>query len=233
MRRLKRRSSRNYEREPLYMSTTNVFDAQSIIESTNRVCDVLISNQDYILGLDQAMGDGDLGITISKIGTALKKYILSAPRDDLGRLLVGIGMETNRAGSSTMGTLLATALMRMGKEIQGKSQLTPDDLADMLIVAGNGMKERGKADLGDKTVLDVIIPAGEALRAAIDEGKSLEEAGQLMILAAESGRDKVTPIKSRIGRASWIGDRTAGLVDPGCETMVLILKAIAINKPRS
>jgi dihydroxyacetone kinase-like protein len=209
------------------MSATDVIDAGSIIDSTHRVCDVLLSHQDYILGLDQAMGDGDLGITISKIGTALKKYIQSAPQDDLGKLLVGLGMETNRAGSSTMGTLLATALMRAGKEMLGKSALSPIDLANMIIVAGHGMKERGKADLGDKTVLDVIIPAGKAFKEAIDQGKSLEEAGGLMILAAESGRDKVTPLKSRIGRASWIGDRTAGLIDPGCETMVLILKAIA------
>jgi len=211
------------------MSTTGVVNAQSIIDSLKRVCDALLRQQDYILSLDQAMGDGDLGITISKIGTALKKYIQSAPLDDLGKLLVGLGMETNKAGPSTMGTLLATALMRAGKEVMSKSQLEPIDLANMMIVAGNGMKDRGKANLGDKTVLDVIIPAGEAFKEAINKGESLEEAGRLMILAAESGRDKVTPLKSRIGRASWIGDRTAGLIDPGCETMVIILKAI-VNK---
>jgi len=211
------------------MSTTDVITAQSILDSVNRVCDALLSQQDDILSLDQAMGDGDLGITISKIGTALKKYIQTAPLDDFGKLFVGLGMETNKAGPSTMGTLLASALMRVGREMMGKSQLMPIDLANMLMIAGNAMKERGKANLGDKTALDVIIPAGEALRDAINQGKSLEEAGQLMILAAESGRDKVTPIKSQIGRASWIGDRTAGLVDPGCETMVIILRAI-VNK---
>jgi phosphoenolpyruvate---glycerone phosphotransferase subunit DhaL len=211
------------------MSTTDVINAQSILDSVNRVCDALLSRQDDILSLDQAMGDGDLGITVSKIGTALKKHIQTAPRDDLGKLLVGLGMETNKAGPSTMGTLLASALMRVGREIMGKSQLVPIDLGNMLMIAGNAMKERGKANLGDKTVLDVIIPAGEAFQDAINQGKSLEEAGRLMILAAESGRDKVTPIKSQIGRASWIGDRTAGVVDPGCETMVIILKAI-VNK---
>jgi dihydroxyacetone kinase len=207
------------------MGTLGVIDAQAMIDSINRVCEALLSQQDYLLSLDQAMGDGDLGITVSKIGTALKKYIQTAPQDDLGKLLVGLGMETNRAGPSTLGTLLATALMRAGKEMLGKSQLTPIDLANMMIVAGNGMKERGKANLGDKTVVDVIIPAGEAFKEAIDKGKSLEEAGQLMILAAESGRDKVTPLKSRLaGKLDC--DRTAGLVDPGCETMVIILKAI-------
>jgi dihydroxyacetone kinase-like protein len=129
-----------------------------------------------------------------------------------------------------MGTLLASALMRVGRETMGKSQLMPIDLANMLVVAGNAMLDRGKANLGDKTVLDVIIPAGEAFQeAVISRGESLEEAGRLMVLAAENGRDQVTPLKSRIGRASWIGDRTAGLVDPGCETMVIILKAV-VNK---
>jgi phosphoenolpyruvate---glycerone phosphotransferase subunit DhaL len=208
------------------MNTTEVINAQSVIDSVNRVCDALLSQQDDILSLDQAMGDGDLGITVSKIGIALKKYIQSAPLEDVGKLLVAVGMETNKAGSSTMGTLLASALMRVGREIMGKSQLMPVDLANMLVVAGKAMQDRGKANLGDKTVLDVIIPAGEAFQEAINQGKSLEEAGQLMVRAAENGRDQVTPLKSRIGRASWIGDRTAGLVDPGCETMVIILRAI-------
>jgi phosphoenolpyruvate---glycerone phosphotransferase subunit DhaL len=208
------------------MNTTEVINAQSVIDSVNRVCDALLSQQDDILSLDQAMGDGDLGITVSKIGIALKKYVQSAPLEDVGKLLVAVGMETNKAGSSTMGTLLASALMRVGREIMGKSQLMPVDLANMLVVAGKAMQDRGKANLGDKTVLDVIIPAGEAFQEAINQGKSLEEAGQLMVRAAENGRDQVTPLKSRIGRASWIGDRTAGLVDPGCETMVIILRAI-------
>ena len=209
------------------MNATHEIDKTTILAAASRACDALITQHETLLSLDQAMGDGDLGITVLKMGTALKKYIQDTAQDDLGKLLIGLGMETNRAAPSTMGTLLATALMRMGREVMGKASLTTADLAQMLITAGNSIRERGKASLGDKTVLDVIVPAGEAFQEGIARGDSLAEAARRMVSAAESGRDKVTPSQSRIGRASWVGERTAGLVDPGCEAMVIILKAIA------
>jgi len=209
------------------MITTAEVGPQSIILAANRVCDALMENREHILALDQAMGDGDLGITVSKISTALRHYFQNTPAEDLGKLIIGAGMETNKAGSSTMGTLLATALMRMGRVCQGKNSLTKEDLVEMIITAGKAIQERGKANLGDKTSLDVLVPAGEAFKNAVEGGKDLAESGQIMVQAAENGRDKVTPKQSRIGRASWIGERTIGLVDPGCETMVIILRAIA------
>ncbi|MGL4650270.1 MAG: dihydroxyacetone kinase subunit L [Caldilineaceae bacterium] len=176
--------------------------------------------------LDQAMGDGDIGITLEKIGVALQEYAATTPVDDVGKWLGKAGMAANKAGSSSFGTLLATSLMRAGKSLSGKSEVAIDDLAPMLLAAAEGMQERGKASLGDKTVLDAIFPAAEAFAAAMQSSADLADAGRAALAAAEAGRDAVTPLRSRIGRASWVGERTEGLVDPGCEAFVVILRAL-------
>ena len=96
----------------------------------------------------------------------------------------------------------------------------------MLTAADLGIQERGKAKPGDKTIVDALHPAAEAFAAALLEDRGLEEAGARMLAAAEAGRDSVTPLKSATGRASWVGERTIGQVDPGCEALVIILKAL-------
>ena len=208
------------------MSSPEIISSSSVVSAIQRVCTALQSQADYLTSLDQAVGDGDLGITLSKIAVALLDYATTAPVDDLGKFLANAGMAANRAGSSTMGTLLATALMRAGKEVKGQPLLTPANLAAMLTAADVGMQERGKANLGDKTVIDALHPAAETFAAAINSGAILKDAGLKMVAAAEAGRDAVTPLRSRIGRAAWVGDRTVGQVDPGCATLVVILKAI-------
>lgn len=206
------------------------FTKTDVTSAIIRVCTAIQANSEHLTSLDQAMGDGDLGITSSKISAALSKYAQESTQTDLGKLLIGAGMETNRAAPSTMGTLLATALLRIGREFSGKESLDIRDLVNMLIVAGNAIKERGKANIGDKTALDVLIPAGEAFKNAFENGMPLPEAARQLVTAAENGRDQMTPKINRVGRASWLGDRTIGLVDPGCEMMVVILRAVANYK---
>jgi dihydroxyacetone kinase len=116
--------------------------------------------------------------------------------------------------------------MRAGKEVKGQSELNQANLVAVLNAADVGMQERGKASLGDKTVIDGLHPAAEAFTAAISSGAGLKEAGLKMVAAAKAGRDAVTPLRSRIGRAAWVGGRTVGQVDPGCATLVIILQAI-------
>lgn len=199
---------------------------QAIVIAFEKVCVALNAGGEYLTSLDQAMGDGDMGINMERIGTALSEYAKTTEISDIGKYFVGAGMATNRAAPSTMGTLLATALMRAGKEILGKTEITPVDLAAMFKASFQGMQERGKAQLGNKTILDALFPASEAFSNAINEGKSLREAGLLALKAAEEGRDKVTPLRSQIGRAGWVGERTEGKVDPGCAALVTILTAL-------
>jgi len=203
------------------------FRANDVIAALSRVGEALHAHHERLTELDQAMGDGDLGITATKIAVALKEYVKIDPNDDLGKWLSDAGLAVNRAASSTMGTLLATGLMRAGHEARGMSVLTPRSLAAMLLAADRGIQDRGKAKPGEKTMVDALHPAAEAFAASIQAGSGLKEAGDRMIAAAEAGRDQVTPLKSSTGRASWVGERTIGLVDPGCEAVVILLKALS------
>jgi dihydroxyacetone kinase len=146
--------------------------------------------------------------------------------DDIGGYLAKGGMAINKAAPSTLGTLTATALMRAGKEVKGKTELSPQDVVAMFTAADEGIQQRGKANLGDKTVVDALHPAAGAFAEAIAAGANLQAAGVAALEAAQAGRDQVTPLRSKIGRASWVGERTEGKVDPGCEALVIVLEAV-------
>ena len=201
---------------------TTSFSGEAVAAALTRASQTLVDQADYLTKLDQAIGDGDMGITMGRIGAALLTYVEENEITDIGQYLAKAGMTANKAGPSTMGTLFSTALMRAGKAARGKTELTSTDLADMYVAADEGIAERGKANLGDKTIRDALTPSQEAFTAAITEGATPGEAIALAIDAAKSGRDSVTPQRSKIGRAGWVGERTEGQIDPGCEMLVLL-----------
>lgn len=203
------------------------FNGQQVASSIEKACIGLKDSGEFLTSLDQAIGDGDMGITFTRIAEALIEYLKTAPTGDIGRLLVNAGMAANKAGPSTMGTLSATALTRAGKELLDKSEISASDIGKMFKSAAVGMRERGKANLGDKTVLDAIFPASEAFSLSIEKGEPVAEATKAALHAAEEGRDRVTPLRSKIGRAAWVGERTEGRVDPGCAAFVIVLEALA------
>lgn len=207
------------------MATT--IQGSDVSAALRRASQVLVDQSEYLTKLDQAIGDGDMGITMRRIGAALLTYVEENEVDDIGQYVAKAGMTANRAGPSTMGTLLSTALMRAGKAARGKTELNADDLAEMFAAADEGVAERGKASLGDKTIRDALTPAQEAFAAAVAQGIALEEALDGAIVAGKAGRDSVTPQRSKVGRASWVGERTEGKVDPGCEMLVLVLESIS------
>ena len=205
---------------------TTEFDNAEITSAMKRVAAALRANHEMITELDQAVGDGDLGITAVKLAEALETAASKANIADIGKFLAETGMAVNRAASSTMGTLTATALMQAGKAAMGKPKLAVADLSKLMSAATTGVETRGKAKVGDKTLLDVMRPASDALAAALAAGEPLAAAGAAMLAAASQGRDRVTPLRNKIGRASWLGERTEGKVDPGCEFAVVALTAI-------
>ncbi len=191
-----------------------------------RVAKKLLEITDLLNILDAAMGDGDTGVSVSKGAQGVLEHMAANPvGEDIGKWLAGVGMTYNRTAPSTMGALVATALMRAGKEALGNSSVDNATLAKMLVAASVGVQERGKAKLGDKTLLDALHPAAQAFSAAINTGSSLEDAGQAMLEAARKGRDDATPLKSMIGRANWVGG-TEGKVDPGTVLVVTVLEAL-------
>lgn len=194
--------------------------ADAVRRALRRAADVLDREAGTLAELDRAIGDGDLGITAEKMAVALRRHAETDVGDDLGRYLIAGGMAVNRDAPSTFGTLAATAMMRAGKVASGQDRLEPATLAEMLQAAQTGIEERGKARLGDKTVLDALHPAAQAFAREIEAGRDLPAAARAMRDAARQGMNDVTNARSRRGRAGWIGERTEGKVDPGCHLLV-------------
>ncbi|GEM87974.1 DAK2 domain-containing protein [Meiothermus granaticius] len=208
------------------------FTGTAIADALTRAAHRLVALRDRLNALDAAMGDGDSGLTAEKGATGLLEFLAANPPPaDLGKWLAQAGMAYNRAAPSTMGALVATAFMRAGKEVQGKALLDAPDLARMLLAASQGIQERGKAQPGDKTILDALHPAAEAFSAAIAAGEGPEVAGQKALEAARRGRDAAIPLRSRVGRANWVGERTEGQPDPGTVLFVAALEAVLGAEP--
>jgi dihydroxyacetone kinase len=202
--------------------------AADVAGAMRRAGEALIEGQEALAELDRAIGDGDLGITAAKVGEVLVSMSHETPEASIGDHLIRVGSKVNVAAASTMGTLMATALMRAGRAVKGKSgPLNVADLVQMLAMAEAGVRELGKAQVGDKTIVDVLHPASIAFSQAIAEGKSLQFAAWKLLEAASKGAASVVPLRSKAGRAGWIGDRTIGKKDPGCEAVVIVLQAIA------
>jgi len=202
-------------------------DAARVRAAMRAAAAALAANAATLTELDQAVGDGDLGVTAAKVAATLAACAEDTAEADLGRLIGQAGVAINRAAPSTMGTLIATALMRAGQVVRGKQQAEPADLAAMLEAADAAIQARGKARPGDKTLIDAIHPAAEAFSAALAAGAALPEAAEKMVAAARAGRDRVTELPNKVGRASWLGPRSAGHIDPGATLALLVLEALA------
>ncbi|MFC2021484.1 dihydroxyacetone kinase subunit DhaL [Chloroflexota bacterium] len=175
--------------------------------------------------LDAVIGDGDLGVTIKLGSNAIGEYLDSPAEGNIGRLLVDCGMQFNKASPSTFGTLLASAFMEAGKTSLGKDEIDIKDLALMGDSAIDGIKKRGKAEVGDKTMLDCLVPAVEAFKKELADGADSKVALKAAVMAAEEGMKATIPLASKHGRASWHGDNSVGVQDAGATAMYFIIES--------
>jgi len=182
-----------------------------------------------ITALDAEVGDGDLGVTCRLGMKAALELLPTLGEASLGELILKAGLAFNSAGASTFGALVATAAMRAAKYSKDQ-QLAAWDLpacVGVLTAATQGIEQRGKASRGDKTLLDALWPAIEALEAAHKNGKNLAVALTDAAAAAEAGAEATRPLRSKFGRAAWMQDRTVGVKDAGAAVAALVLKSIA------
>ena len=183
-------------------------------------------SRDELTRLDQAIGDGDHGTNMSRGMQAALAKLDGAP-DDVGGLLRQVGMTLVSTVGGAGGPLYGTLFMQMGAAAAGKAELEPREWAAALDAAVEGVKMRGKAEPGDKTMLDALMPAREAFQAAVDEGTPLAEALRRSASAAEDGMRATVPLVARKGRASYLGERSAGHQDPGATSSYLLLRSAA------
>lgn len=211
--------------ESMAGTSSDTISGAELVAALRQAATHALSLRDPLNRLDAAMGDGDTGITVAKAAGGLLDYLdTTAPGEDLGRFLAAAGMAINRVASSTLGTLLATALLRAGKAAQGCSTLDTAHLAQMLTAADLGIQERGKAQPGDKTLVDALHPAAEAFAQALAQGEPRARAAARMVEAARQGRDRAIALRSQTGRAAWVGERTQNQPDPGTVLVVRLLE---------
>ncbi len=188
--------------------------------------------RDLLIELDSAVGDGDLGITVAR-GSAAVREGLREHGQDVGRVLMKAGMDFSNAAPSTMGALLGGAFMAAGKAVQGQAELTLPDVCRAVKAAEDRIREKGKAQPGDKTMLDALAPARLALEEAAQQGADLVAALAQARDAAEQGMKATTAMQAAFGRARWLGERTIGHQDPGATLVFLIAASFAKSAKRT
>lgn len=185
----------------------------------------LQNHADEVAELDQAIGDGDHLINLQRGIDALQKQADALDKMDLSAGLGKIGMTLMSTMGGASGSLFGSMFVSMGK--QAKTENT--DLAGLTATFEAGVasvKARGKADIGEKTMLDTLIPAVQALREAVDARQSPDEALTAMQTAAEEGMKSTCEMQATKGRASFLGERAIGHIDAGARTSQLMLDTI-------
>ncbi len=185
----------------------------------------MIAAKDNLNTLDGAIGDGDLGITMTLGFKAIEQQINARPYEDMQALLADCGTAFADHAASTFGALMATMFNRAARVMKGKTTIGPKEGAAILKAAAEGVQKRGGANLGDKTILDALIPAADAFEQASVAGQPLPACFEAALNAAQAGAEATMQLRSRAGRAGWLGDRTVGARDPGAAAFVLMLES--------
>lgn len=184
------------------------------------------TNKEFLTQLDGAIGDADHGINMARGFDAVMAKLNLEPDINLGAGLKRIGMTLLSSVGGAAGPLYGTAFLRAAVPVQGKTIVTEEVAAQMLLAAIEGIKERGKAVRGEKTMIDSLEPAYDALVSGWKEGKGLMECMELACRAAESGVEYTKTIIAKKGRASYLGERSIGHQDPGATSVLIMMKAL-------
>jgi dihydroxyacetone kinase-like protein len=187
------------------------------------------ANKEQLTELDAAIGDGDHGINMDRGMSAVLGKLDAADdqQKDIGALLKTVGMTLVSTVGGAGGPLYGTLFMQMGTPLGGKDVIEPEDWLAALDGGVAGVQARGKAEPGDKTMIDALIPGRDALQSALVGGESFTEALRRSADAAGQGMRDTIPLVAKKGRASYLGERSAGHQDPGATSSHLLLEAAA------
>ena len=180
-----------------------------------QAADEIIANKDYLTDLDRSIGDADHGVNMAK-GFGFTKEALEADFDDYKTLFNKVATTLLSKVGGASGPLYGSFFMKFAASLKDVDELTREKLNQAFTAGVDGVKQRGKAEVGDKTIVDVLEPVAEALNA----GKSFDE----VIKIAEESMEKTKDIKAKKGRASYVGERSIGHIDPGAASSYILIK---------
>ena len=185
----------------------------------------IAENKAYLTELDSPIGDADHGTNMDRGMQAVLPKVGSLEGADLSQLFKTTAMTLISTVGGASGPLYGTLFLQLGTTITGKTELSAQDWSQALDAAVLAVRARGKAEPGDKTMIDALQPAADSLREAAQDGATLEAALAACEQAAEQGMQATIPLVARKGRASYLGERSAGHQDPGATSSWLLVRA--------
>lgn len=199
----------------------------AIIEWIKTFAEAIATHKAYLTQLDSDIGDGDHGANMHRGFQAVLTKLPSVADKDIGTVFKTVGMTLISTVGGASGPLYGTFFIQMAVTTVGKMELTPDDWATALQAGVEGVMMRGKANLGDKTMVDSLNPALETFKTVATNAGSFPDALRASAEAAEQGMLATSPLLARKGRASYLGERSVGHQDPGATSSHLLLRAAA------
>ena len=206
------------------MSSLDTKQMAAIVEGMAKKTE---AEKEYLTELDNEIGDGDHGINLARGFEAVEKKLPSLAGGDIGALLKGVGMQLVSTVGGASGPLYGTAFMKAGMACKGLTEIDGPAFVKAMEAAVDGIKMRGKATEGEKTMLDALCPALKFMQDDVAAGKSLKEALQDAAQAAEKGVEYTKTIIATKGRASYLGERSLGHQDPGATSSLYLLQVLA------
>ena len=201
-----------------------MISTKQLLDIIAGMAEVIQANKDFLTELDMPIGDSDHGINLARGFGAVVAKLPTLEGKDAGTILKTVGMTLVSTVGGASGPLYGTAFMKAGAKMAGKQELDMDDLLVMLHEAVEGIKMRGKSTTGEQTMLDAIVPALEAMKAASGTPAEVLAAG---LKAAEAGVEATKDMIATKGRACYLGERSLGHQDPGATSFTLIFGVIA------
>ena len=198
-----------------------------LIEILNKIGDKIIEQKDYLTELDRPIGDNDHGINMAKGFAEVKKKIETMADKDVGTLLKTAGMALVSTVGGSSGPLYGTLFMKMGMVLNGKNELVFDDFLAAFETGIEGVKQRGRSTTEEKTMLDAMVPAYDAMKAAWEADKDVKVALNAGAQAAQKGAEYTKDLVATKGRASYVGERGIGHQDPGATSFLFMMQVVA------
>jgi phosphoenolpyruvate---glycerone phosphotransferase subunit DhaL len=189
--------------------------------------ETIAEHREELVALDRAIGDADHGTNMDRGFKKAVEKLEAVQGDDIGAMLKAVGMALISSVGGAAGPLYGTLFLQMGMATAGRSELDLDGWTDALEAGVKGVQARGKAEPGDKTMLDALLPAVAALETARASGGELAAALQQSAEAAAEGMRQTIPLEAHKGRASYLGPRSVGHQDPGATSSHLLIESAA------
>ena len=206
---------------------TDTISTPQMLRALESMCDIIENEKEYLSDLDGAIGDGDHGVNMAKCFREVKKKLAESAAEDVGTLFKDVGMVVLNSVGGAMGALYGTFFLKLSQESAGKKEVNLSELVVIFQTGEQGILDIGKANPGDKTLIDTLSPAVRAIEAAEKDGKPLAGALADFEQAAKQGMESTKDMLAKMGRASRLGERTIGHQDAGATSCYFILRSLA------